>query len=436
VRRVASLANPSSFDFDIGPAPLALSGNGRYLAFVSADSGLVENDFNGTADVFVYDLQTGQISRASEDSDGFDGGHYSDRPAISSDGRFVAFLTESTWNGDLFDANFRPDVFVKDMVTGTLTRIPVPGFDNVGSSTPAHPQLSFDGSLLVYQYASDGTVLAQLDNAGAHIMKGQTGDDIYLMLRQEVAEELPDEGFDIVVGMFGGSYLLPANVEAFAHALEGDLALTGNAIGNRFLGGSGNESWDGGAGIDILSFPGLYSEASVTRTGDEWTVSAPEGGTDHLLNMERIEFSDFTLALDTEGNARAAFALLYIALAETPDPALITPWLNDFDAGFTSAQVAQHMLDYFAPQFPGGIPNDLLISTLWNNLLGTPIPEEELLYYSGLLSDGQLTQAQALAIASEHSLNLEAVEPLIALGVVYQTEPFQWNSETWDEFLL
>jgi Ca2+-binding RTX toxin-like protein len=436
IQRIATLANPSNFAFDIGPSPLALSDNGRFLAFVSADSTLVENDFNDVADVFVLDLLTGETVRASEDIFGIGGNVFSDQPAISGNGRYVAFLTTSIWEGDLSDTNFRPDVFIKDLFTGSLTRIPVPGHDGVGSIAPSQPQLSFDGSNLIFHYGSDGTVLSQLDNDGAHIMRGQSGDDFYIMLRQEIAQELPDHGYDTIVGLFSEPYQIPDNIEAFAHALDQDNQITGNTLNNRFIGGGGNEHWNGADGIDILSFQTLYEEAVVSASPAGWTVSGPGSGTDYLESVERIEFTDLGLALDIDGNAKAAFSLLYVALAEVPDPSLVTQWLNDFDAGFNSTQVAQHLLDFYAPQFPGGIPNDLLVSALWQNLVGTPIPVEELQNLTSLLSSGQVTQAQLLAAAAEHPLNQEAVEPLIALGVIYQPDPFDWNSGVWEGALF
>jgi Tol biopolymer transport system component len=178
LQRIASLANPSAFAFDIGPAPLTLSANGRFLGFVSEQSDLVESDTNGVADVFVHDLVSGETMLASEDFDGNQGQIYSDQPALSGDGRYAAFMTASTWPGALSDANFRPDVFVKDMLTGLLSRIPVPGADHAGTVSGSSPQLSFDGEMLIYHYGSVETVLALLVDEHVHTLQGGSGDDV------------------------------------------------------------------------------------------------------------------------------------------------------------------------------------------------------------------------------------------------------------------
>ncbi|MCB8945743.1 MAG: hypothetical protein H6658_18500 [Ardenticatenaceae bacterium] len=79
----------------------AIAGNGRYVAFNSTASNLVPNDTNDSRDVFVYDGLTEQIVRVSVKSDGTEGnvnsGHSTAPPAISADGRYVAFYSDN-WN--------------------------------------------------------------------------------------------------------------------------------------------------------------------------------------------------------------------------------------------------------------------------------------------------------------------------------------------------
>lgn len=429
---IATLANPSSFAFDIGPSPLVLSANGRFLAFVSNDDNLVSYDSNGVADVFVRDLVSGETVRASEDIDGFEGQYYSSQPAISGDGRYVAFITQSTWDDELlYDGNFRADVFVKDLFTGTLNRIPTPGFDGVGSGPVSTPQLSFNGGVLAYHYASDAVVLALLDESGVHVMNGEAGDDFYILLRTETVEESANDGFDVVVALFSSPYVLPENLEALVHPVAGSFEGSGNDSDNRFLGGAGDESWNGAGGIDVLTFQALYNEVTVAREADHWVLSNPISGRDALHSIERVEFNDIGLALDTGGNAGAAFALLYAGLGEVPDPVILAPWIFDFDAGNSSIEVAQHILDFYSAEFPAGIPNDALVSTLWPNIVSSPIPQSEFDYYVGLLNSNEISQAELFSSAAQHPLNQANIEPLIAAGIFYQSLPFQWNTDVW-----
>jgi len=74
----------------------AVSADGRYVAFQSNATNLVPNDLNAAADVFVHDLQTGAIVRVSVHTDGTEGNANSERPAISESGRYVAFTSDAS----------------------------------------------------------------------------------------------------------------------------------------------------------------------------------------------------------------------------------------------------------------------------------------------------------------------------------------------------
>ena len=95
----------------------AISADGRFVAFHSYATNLVSGDTNGTDDIFVHDRQTGtteRVSVATGGSRGDDDNSYP--PAISADGRFVAFQSDAT---DLVsgDTNGVRDVFVRDRGT-------------------------------------------------------------------------------------------------------------------------------------------------------------------------------------------------------------------------------------------------------------------------------------------------------------------------------
>jgi Tol biopolymer transport system component len=107
----------------------AISGDGRYIAFISSASNLVPGDTNGFDDVFVHDRETGQTRRVSVASDGTQGdsytqGGYIPRLAISANGLFVAFTSQAR-NLDSDDTNMMPDVFVHDMETEETSRVSV-----------------------------------------------------------------------------------------------------------------------------------------------------------------------------------------------------------------------------------------------------------------------------------------------------------------------
>ena len=91
----------------------AISGDGRYVAFVSRSPRLVAADTNGATDVFVRDRLRHTTRRASVASDGRQARRFSLAPAISADGRYIAFHSMAP-NLVGRDTNQNYDVFVRD----------------------------------------------------------------------------------------------------------------------------------------------------------------------------------------------------------------------------------------------------------------------------------------------------------------------------------
>src|SRR5262249_37717646 len=102
----------------------AISADGRFVAFTSFASNLGVADTNGFDNVFVHDRQTGVTEVVSVAPDGTPGNDGSQRPAISADGRFVAFQSSAS-NLVAGDTNQADDVFVRDRLTGVTERVSV-----------------------------------------------------------------------------------------------------------------------------------------------------------------------------------------------------------------------------------------------------------------------------------------------------------------------
>ena len=82
---------PSGAEANAFSTSPSVSADGRFVAFQSDATNLVPGDTNGWADVFVYDRQTGAIERDSVTSTGAQISGQGLQPALSADGRFVAF---------------------------------------------------------------------------------------------------------------------------------------------------------------------------------------------------------------------------------------------------------------------------------------------------------------------------------------------------------
>jgi Tol biopolymer transport system component len=162
-RRVST--GPGGRQGDAASGLPAISADGRFLAFTSFASNLVAGDTNGVEDVFVRSLRTGRTRRVSVATGGGRGnadGHY--LPAISAHGRFVAFTSTSP---DLVpgDRNGFTDVFVRDRGSGTTRRVSTGAGGVEADSSSFSPAISGDGRLVAF--ASGATNLVVGDTNGA-----------------------------------------------------------------------------------------------------------------------------------------------------------------------------------------------------------------------------------------------------------------------------
>ncbi|MBX3024584.1 PD40 domain-containing protein [bacterium] len=140
-----------------------ISGNGQFAVFTSYATDLVNGvaDSNGTQDVFVRDLVAGTTKLVSVNSAGTaSGSGYSYAPAISADGRYVAFGSyASDLVGGGLDSNGTLDVFVRDMMTGTtaLVSINSAGTASGNSASPYSAiSISANGRYIAFDsWASD-----------------------------------------------------------------------------------------------------------------------------------------------------------------------------------------------------------------------------------------------------------------------------------------
>ena len=144
-----------------------ISGNGRFVAFVSTASNLVPNDTNHTGDVFVRDLEAGATERVSVSSAGAQGDGFSGdaapwpgRPlAISADGRFVAFVSEAS-NLVPGDNNDAADVFVRDRLKQRTELVSVTSGGRQWPGGAYQPALSPDGRFFVFAAISRAAYLS------------------------------------------------------------------------------------------------------------------------------------------------------------------------------------------------------------------------------------------------------------------------------------
>lgn len=138
---------------DGGSGNPSISADGRFIAFESGASNLrAVADANGFTDIYVKDMQTGAVVRASLDSAGAEPNGESSEPSISGDGRYVVFASEAN-NLVANDTNGVRDIFVRDTQTNVTIGVSVAG--NAGGFDAS---ISLDGRFIVFNSGSTNFV--------------------------------------------------------------------------------------------------------------------------------------------------------------------------------------------------------------------------------------------------------------------------------------
>jgi hypothetical protein len=108
---------------------LSISADGRYVAFASDATNLVPNDLNGETDVFIRDTLTGMTILASVSSTGAQLAantlDFTLNPGISANGQFVVFQSGANNLVPNDTNNDDQDIFVRDLIAGSTTRVSV-----------------------------------------------------------------------------------------------------------------------------------------------------------------------------------------------------------------------------------------------------------------------------------------------------------------------
>jgi Tol biopolymer transport system component len=236
--RVNTASDGSQADgWSSDPPALAVGPDGAvYVAFDSSADNLVPGDTNGTFDVFVKDLATGTTTRVSTASDGsqanaYPYGSFGSALAVGPDGAVYVGFNSYADNLVPVDTNGTSDTFVKDLATGVTTRVSTAGDGSQANSYSGIPTLAV---------APDGAVYVAYGSNANNLVAGDTN-NMYDLFVKDLATGVvtrvntASDGTQADAGSYGG---------VVAVGPDGSVYVSFTASADNLVAGDTNAFWD------------------------------------------------------------------------------------------------------------------------------------------------------------------------------------------------
>lgn len=201
----------------------------------------------------------------------------------------------------------------------------------------------------------------------------------------------------------------------------GSLEFAGSVVTSAMARTGGTISVDGMAGIDTVLFSNAQASYGVTKTSGGYTVSG-NGETATLANVERMQFSDHSLAVDMNGNAgtvakiiAAVFGQAYLGTRE-----FVGLGLDFIDGGMSAHQAAGLAVSTpLFTQLAGSSSNTDFVEFIYENVFGSAPSASDLNEYVGYLNTGVYTRADLAHLASQSSANAAQLVGVMNTGIEF-----------------
>ena len=205
---------------------------------------------------------------------------------------------------------------------------------------------------------------------------------------------------------------------------------------NEQIAGVGSETFQGESDkIDVVIQTGNLTNFGIQKVGDTvvLTDNSGSGGTDTLVGIERVTFSDKAIAFDTDGatSAGGIYRLYKATFNREPDSGGLGYWIAQADAGnkdavrmaedFVWSQEFQDLYDITTTDNYGTSTNvRTLVTGFYENVLGRTPDQGGLDYYTGVIGTKEKTVGRVLAEISDSQENYDGTIELIANGIVFE----------------
>ncbi len=140
----------------------AISGDGKSVAFESNATNLIADDKNGVKDIFIWHSVTNKIERVSVGIDGKETNAASYEPSVSRDGNFIAFTSTASNISTTEKGTSNNNVFLRDMALNTTIMISVDPSSKKGGGG-SNASIAYDGKRMAF-YSQTSTLVSDDKN--------------------------------------------------------------------------------------------------------------------------------------------------------------------------------------------------------------------------------------------------------------------------------
>jgi hypothetical protein len=228
--------------------------------------------------------------------------------------------------------------------------------------------------------------------------------------------ESSESGFSVLLNSFPNQ--VPAS--GVYHAGDGGERIAGGAARETIYNGKGNDTIDGGGGLDTVVYSGSRAGFKVAKSATGFTVNGAQGS-DTLAQVERLAFSDVSVALDIDGIGGQAYRIYKAAFNRAPDGGGLGFWISAMDHGSTLNAVAEGFVQSkeFHDLYGAAPTNREIVSKLYANILERAGETAGIDFWVGVLDAKNATVAEVLAGFSESNENKLKLVGVTENGVDY-----------------
>ena len=301
----------------------------------------------------------------------------------------------------LLNGNYRASLFTGYNLTADSNKV------ITGGVAEAYLELFWTGSRYLESWGVQG-IAASAMSIYSSAKTASTIDD-YLLIDHWLSG---DDTFNL------------SNSDDTAYGHGGNDTMTGNG---------GNDYLDGGSGIDTSVFTVNSSNFTILKVNGQYLLTDTSGtnGSNTLVNIERLHFSDADYAIDTEGanSAGGIYRTYKAAFNRTPEKVGFGYWIDQADNGASAVQMAEEFV--WSTEFQAlydvttndsyltGNNIEAVVDLFYRNVLGRAPDQGGLTYYTSTIEDQRKTGGQVLAEIADSIENRANLLPVIENGMLY-----------------